>query len=396
MRYEENWLDSYLKYTAPLESPTNYHIWCGLSIISTCLRRRVWTDVGFEVYPSLYVVLVGGPGRCRKSSAIKAATELIDNLPDVKCSADATTRESLIRALKDTEQNVMNVNTGKVYTHSSLTIVSKELSVFLGTGNHDLLSLLTDLYDAPSKWEYKTKNPTGNPPRTTDTIYNAWLNLLGASTPAWLVGSMPLTAIGGGFTSRVIFIVEENVRHKNTFPRLNKELGKKLEKDLEYMSMLIGEIKLTDEALDFYDKWYTSQNLDSVTDVRFSGYYERKHVHLMKASIPIAIADAGYEMTIDKVHIQRALEYLNAIEKNMTRAFGAAGRSPIAADIDQILTVIRQCGGVIEKSQLMTVIQMDVHPKELDIVCQTLQTTGQIEIQYDIVKGKTFYKAVKK
>lgn len=394
MRKNDNWLKSYLEYTKPLESPTNFHIWCGLSIVAATLRRRVWVDIGFEVYPNLYIVLVSGPGRCRKTSAITTAIKLITHLPDVKFSADATTRESLIRSLKDTEQLITCAD-GKIRAHSSLTVVSKELSVFLGTGNHDLLSLLTDLFDAPERWEYKTKNPTGNPPRTTDTIYNVWLNILGASTPAWLVGSMPLTAIGGGFTSRVIFIVEDNVRHKNAFPRLNKELASSLMEDLEEISMLSGEIVMTEEAINMFGDWYDKKD-DKITDARFQGYMERKHVHLMKVATVLSVCDIKSNMTIEAYHIRQATDLLNGIEKNMVRAFGAAGRSPIAPDIDTILTAIKNSGGLIEKTQLLSVIAMDVHPKEIDIVASVLRDMGHIDISYDVIKGKTFYKLKEK
>lgn len=395
MRNENNWLSTYLEYTKPMESPTNYHIWCGISIVASCLRRRVWVDTGFRTYPNLYVVLVGGPGRTRKTSAIIAATRLVEKLDDIQLSADSTTRASLIRTLKDAEQSVAR-DDGRVYTHSSLTIISKELSVFLGTGDHDLLSFLTDLYDAPTCWEYKIKNPSGHPPRTTDKIYNAWLNLLGASTPAWLVGSMPLTAIGGGFTSRVIFIVEDSIRHKNAFPFLDLKLYKNLTEDLEEISMLYGEIQITTKAKNFYENWYLTKDDNALTDPRFQGYMERKHVHLLKTALILSVCDIDNENKIKEKHISQALAFLNEIENNMTRAFGAAGRSPIAADIDTILTTIRNAGGMIEKNQLITAIAMDVHPKEIDIVADTLQRMGHIEIKFDAISNKVFYKAIKK
>lgn len=387
MRNESNWLSSYLEYTKPLESPTSYHIWSGISVVAACLRRRVWANVGFRVYPNLYIVLVGPAGKARKTTAIIAATELVEKLQDVKLSADSITREALIQALKGSEQQ-MPLASSKIYIHSSLTIISKELSVFLGTGNHDLLSLLTDLYDAPSRWEYRTKGSG------IDTIYNAWLNLLGASTPAWLVGSMPLTAIGGGFTSRVIFIVEESVRHKNAFPMLDGRLKERLSNDLEEISMLSGELEMTQTAKDFFASWYEDEKRETLTDPRFQGYMERKHIHAIKAAIILSVCDNKSDGILSEVHIAQALQFLDSIEKNMTRAFGAAGRSPIAADIDTILTAIRQAR-VIERDDLIKVIAMEVHPKEIDIVADTLSRMGHIKVKIDAVKNKVYYEAIK-
>jgi hypothetical protein len=346
-RHEDNWLKSYLDYTAPLESPTTYHIWSGISIVAGCLRRRIWADVGFDVFPNLYIVLVGPAGKCRKTSAINTATKLITAIDGI-------------------------------YTHSSLTVISKELSVFLGTGNHDLLSLLTDMYDCAERWEYRTKGSG------IDTIHNLWLNILGASTPAWLVGSMPLTAIGGGFTSRVIFVVEDDVRHKNPFPRLDKAHRKRLSDDLGDISKLTGEIKMTKAAEDMYGEWYESLSNQTITDPRFQGYVERKHIHLVKTAIVLSVCDAQAN-GIEDIHVKQALTFLTDIERNMVRAFGAAGRSPIAADIDTILNTIR-ASNIITKEQLIGAIAID-----------TLSKMGHIEIKFDSRNPTNpVYHAVKK
>ena len=323
-------------------------------------------------------------GNCRKGISMGAAINLVTDMTDVKMSADSITREALIKAIKTSEQSTERE--GKPYMHSSLTIISKELSVFLGSGNHDLLSLLTDLYDNHDRWEYRTKNSG------VDTIHNLWLNMLAASTPSWLVGSIPLTAIGGGFTSRVIFVVEEDVRRKNPRPRLTSkeiELQGHLKDDLEKISMLSGEMILTKEAGEYFDKWYLHDNT-KIEDNRFWGYAERKHVHLLKvAMIMSACSSDSKEITI--VHIKDALGLLNVIESHMVKAFGAAGRSPMAMDIDEVLNAIK-IAGVIERSQLQKISWVNVHPTDFTLVINTLMEMGMITAEYDTDTQKTFYK----
>lgn len=380
-----HFLESYLEYTELLESPDNYHIWCCLSLVASCLQRKVYLDMGyFNIYPNLYIVLVGPPGKCRKGISIAASTGLVADMTDVKVSADSITREALIRAIKTSEQSTER--DGKPYIHSSLTIISKELSVFLGSGNHDLLSLLTDLYDDHDRWEYRTKNSG------VDTIYNLWLNMLAASTPSWLVGSIPLTAIGGGFTSRVIFVVEDDVRRKNPRPSLTDkeiELKEHLKDDLERISMLNGKMILTDEAKKYYDNWYLNNNT-KIEDSRFWGYAERKHVHLLKVAMVLS-ACTGDTKEITHVHIKDALGLLDIIEGNMVRAFGAAGRSPVAMDIDEILNAIK-VAGTIERAQLQRTSWVNVHPNDFTVVLNTLMEMGVIEAEYDGETKKTFYK----
>lgn len=380
----ENFIESYLHYTRALESPTSYHSWCAMSVISACLRRKVWVNMGhFNIYPNMYVVLVGPPGMCKKSVAINAAMGLIEDYNEIKVSADSITREALIQDIKKSESQIQIGD--KIQFHSSVTIVSKELSVFLGEQNQGLLSLLTDLYDCPNKWEYKTKN------KGIDTCYGIWLSLLGASTPSWLVGSISQAAIGGGFTSRVVFVVEDKERQKNAFPKLEPEdiiLREHLMRDLEKISMISGEMKLSKEAIDFVTYWYNT-NFHNNVDHRFAGYYERKQLHLLKVSQILSSAESD-DRLINLTHVKKALEHLDKAEVKMKGAFGAAGRSSVAADIDEILqTIIRS--ELIERSQLLKAVWMNVHPDEFTTVIKTLHEMEQIET---VIKadGKIYYK----
>lgn len=362
-----DFLEGYMAYTDQLESPDNYHTWTGLSMIAACLGRKIWMNLGhFRIFPNMYIVLVGPAGKCRKSVAINTGTDLLlDMSDDVKISADAITREALIRLIKDSEMSKFEID-GDPYVHSSVTIVSKELSVFIGTGNHDLIALLTDLYDAPKVWEYKTKN------QGTDNIRGVWLNMLGASTPDWLIGSIPLTAIGGGFTSRIIFVVAHDVRKKTAIPELGvKELDLrgKLQHDLEAMCLVRGEYKFTTNARKFYIDWYETGNT-KIDDPRFWGYAERKHIHMIKIALVLA-ASEDTANTVHTRHITRALDMLNDIEPTMVEAFGAAGRSHQAADIDEIMTNIRRAG-TIEHKQLMKSLIMDVDRAAFNEAINTL------------------------
>lgn len=387
MRKCKNWLDTYIEYTAKAESPGSYHQWCGISVIAACLRRQTWVNMGhFEVYPNMYIVLVGPPG-CRKNSAINIATKLAFKLDDVKFSADATTREALIRAIAGSAATLELDGMKEPYVHSSLTIISKELSVFLGTNNTDLLSLLTDLYDCHDKWEYRTKN------MGIDTIRGEWLNMLAGTTPTWLVGSVPMNAIGGGFTSRVIFVVENGPRHRNARPVLSqheKNLRENLWSDLEQISMMKGEMTLTDDGEKWFINWYEKIAYRSTTDVRFDGYFERKHIHLLKTAMIIS-ASFSNDRVITKEHLASALYIIEQLESKMVDAFGAAGRSIHAPDIDGVLRYVEE-NKTISREQLLKSVWRDISPKDIDVVIHTLIEMKQIE-KY-VSNGILYYKHV--
>ncbi|MBE3037566.1 MAG: hypothetical protein IMZ62_01945, partial [Chloroflexi bacterium] len=59
------------------EVPPIFLLWSGIAGISAALERRCWIDQGsYIVYPNIYMILIAGSGRCRKSTAIG----LIENL----------------------------------------------------------------------------------------------------------------------------------------------------------------------------------------------------------------------------------------------------------------------------------------------------------------------------
>ena len=91
-----NWLEAYMAFTHSLESPDEYHTWTALSTIGGAVRRRAYFDMGhFKLYPNLYAVLVGPPGRCKKSTAMRVGRGMLAELPGIKFTTDSITREKL-------------------------------------------------------------------------------------------------------------------------------------------------------------------------------------------------------------------------------------------------------------------------------------------------------------
>jgi hypothetical protein len=338
----------------------------------------------FRVFPNLFVVLVSPPGRCRKNIAIKAGTDLLSGFPDIKISAESITREALIKALKEAE-TVLQQTDGKMYVHSSLTVISEELSVFLGHANFGLMALLTDLYDAPESWEYRTKS------QGTDHVYGIWLNILAGSTPTWLSGSIPLSAIGGGFTSRIIFVVEEDVRQRTAFLQLSeKELIIKdcLVHDLGEITTMKGEFSFTKDAVEFYSHWYNNERPVIVND-RIAGYFERKHIHVLKVASIISACRSN-EMIITKDHIETAIALLTMLEPKMIYAFGAVGRSALTPDVDQVLKLLVSSEKGLTKDEILKTVWRDVDPRLIDVVLKSLIDMGSVKTELNEKKEIIF------
>lgn len=333
----DDWITSYLKYTHNSEPPESYKLWVAISVVASILQRKCslpWGDITF--YPNMYIVLVGPSGKCRKGTAMGPGYSLLENM-GVKMAAESITREALIRELNQTTSTDIDVDTQEINMHSSLTIYSQELTVFLGYNNLALMSDLTDWYDCRARWTYRTKN------MGTDEIIGVWVNLIGATTPELIQSTLPRDAIGGGLTSRIIFVYEEDKGKIVPAPFLtkqDKDLKSNLVADLEHMAGMRGEFKVTKEFLNKYIDWYTLQHTNpKFKDLRLGGYAERRPTHLLKLCI-ILSASRSDSMIIDENIFDRALEIIESTEKKMSLTFSGVGKSETSDVLSRVMAFI--------------------------------------------------------
>lgn len=320
-----DWIEGYLAYTEDSEPPKLFKEWCAVSVIAAALQRKCRLEWGTTVfYPNLYIVLTAPAGKARKGTAMAPARKFIDRI-GIPLAAEAVTREALIRTLKESESVVSTEN--GIIVHSSLTVFSPELTVFLGYNNTQLMSDLTDWFDCSEKWVYRTKTAG------TDDISGVFINLLGATTPDLIRSTLPLDAIGGGLTSRMIFVFEEKKGKIVPFPFVSEETRKletKLYYDIECINMLQGQFKFTKEFLSRWGDWYTAQEGKNPFGVNynkaFDGYIERRPTQVLKLSM-VMNASRTDEMVLDEPDLVRAIDLLERTEKKMPRAFGGIGMS---------------------------------------------------------------------
>lgn len=383
MRELDNWLDTYLEYTANTESPTSYHTWCGLGVIAGALQRKVYLKwgLGQTIYPNLYVVLIGPSGRTRKGVALGIAKDLLKQIPGVTVAPESSSgKQSTILVMKRAGMDFIDPNDGKTKRHCSVTAFSEELSVFLGQGDIAYLSSLTDWYDSKDDWEYETVG------RGKDSIKGVCLNLIGGTAPDWIQSMIPHEAVGGGFTSRVIFIVEEVkgkiVPEPKMTPR-ETELQELLIRDLERISKLVGEITMSPQAKNTYVKWYIDQSEAStpaVDDNRFAGYNERRATHIKKLML-VCSAARNDSLQIEEEDFHRSLILLERAEQKMGKTFGGFGKSK-TSDVTEMIKAYIEGVGISTKKQVLQRFYRDVDAYTLSTIEDTLRQMGVIKVTF--------------
>jgi hypothetical protein len=325
----ESFLELYMTYTSKQESPAEFHLFTAMTIVGAALGRKCFIDRGYyQLYPNFFTILVAGSARCRKSTAIGIGVELLKSVATTKVVSGKTTPERFIKEIAPATTTDAPLN---MLVHSS------ELSVFLTkqTYGEPMIHVLTDLYDCPSEWHYKTKN------RGDDFLRNVFLCILAATTPDGVSKGIPASALEEGFASRVLFVFKPDTDRRNAIPVLTQE-----EKDmkLELVAWLVrigeldGEFKLDAEATEWFVEWYNQ--MTPPTDKRMEGFYGRKHDHLLR--LGMVFAAARLEMTITKEYLEAALLALENVEATAPGAFAEIGGDNTTTFLSRAATLVQR------------------------------------------------------
>ncbi len=367
-----NWIDSFIKFTDNTEPPITYRKWTAISAIASAMQRKCRLNWGhYPYFPNMYIVLVGPSGN-RKGTAIGPAYSILQEI-GIPMAADATTKEALIRSIADSAVTTTDEESSTIVTHSSLTIVSHEFTVFLGHGDNDFIIYLTDWYDCKSPWVYRTKH------QGTDSIIGLWVNILAATTPDSLRSSLPTDAIGGGLTSRMIFVHEMHRGKIVAAPFITKEeedLRKKLVHDLGIIYTMSGVFTVTENFMGTYTDWYhkVSTNDPFADNPRFAGYSSRRPSHILKLSMIVSAAKNN-TMVITEEDFNYALAMLLEVEENMPRTFSGVGQSMTADVTARVMQQIAHRGEVSLR-ELIQMFYSDADRRTMATIISTLEGMG--------------------
>ena len=365
-----DWIDSYLKLTENTEPPTIFHKWVAISCIAACMQRKCVLPMGWlNFYPNLYIVLIAPPGRARKGTAMEPVMQFLEEPRlNIKLAAESLTREQLIKELLASEE-IITMSDGRITTHSSLTICNSELTVFLGYQNAQLIGDLTDWYDCKRHWRYRTKN-SGHFDST-----NIWVNMLGATTTELLRLSLPAVAIGGGLTSRMIFVYAG--QKKATIPDpyitpVGMIIKENLLDDLEQIITLCGEYRPTVDYIEARTEWYMINDSNPpFQDAIFAGYCDRRIATVSKLSIIMAASHSN-NLIVTGDDFMRGVAAIEEAEQLMPMALSGIGQGKHADIMARLMTEI----GVLKDCTLDTLMwkfRSDVTHWEMERLIASLE-----------------------
>lgn len=393
-----NWLGSYAKYTEVSEAPETFNFWSGVSAIAGALRRRVWIDqIRFKWTPNFYIVFVAPPGVATKSTTVSVGMNLLKQVDGVIMGPQSLTWQGLTSGLQDALRLVPMNQKGPIsddgtpfndffnksyITMSAITCEISELGTMLDPRDPTLMSVLIDMWDGrEGKWERWLRS------KENTAIENPWINIIGATTPSWLNENFPETMIGGGLTSRIIFVYAD--KKKYLIPYIQnivdsgeyKALEDNLVHDLEQMAQLTGEFIITPEAIKFGSEWYAQhwQNPeDHLKADRLQGYVARKQTHIHKLAMVLSASESD-EMVITTAHLKLAMEIMSGVERDMHIVFRSIGMHQAARDMEILMSFVRANKRVLHQELWQECYRM-MSWKEFAEAMDSLVRAGYIRI----------------
>lgn len=295
----------------------------------------------FTWSPNFYIIFVAKPGIATKSTSINNGAKLLREVPGIKFGPDAITWQALISSLAESKE-LVPLPDGSFEAMSCLTFTSSEFGSLVDLQDRQMVNILVDLWDGKDGGWKKATKTQGN-----DTIDNPWLNIMAATTPSWLSDNLPRQMMGGGFTSRCIFVFAEKKRSLVAYPsRLVtpgefSKLQDDLVHDLEQISLLHGEVHLTEEAFQFGEIWYQDHYRKVLAGIEdASGYMARKQAHMHKLAIVLS-ASSREDLIITDKELAVADKILEALEADMGRVFQLIQTTEPMEKVSRLIEIVR-------------------------------------------------------
>jgi hypothetical protein len=340
------WLGKYLRHTSGTEIPTRWNFWCGMSVLAGALRRNVFMDVGYDLWPNLYLIIVE-KAASKKTTAIKFGKGIITTMNRllkargvedhqlIPLAPDSGTFVAFVEAIasqtiyvKDEfgrPQPVLADCTAYFAADDLVTLFSKH------SFNVDSwIEGLTTLWDFKGPWVRESKAGGKH------VLKDPALTFIGGTTMDWMRHGVTPTMVGGGFMSRCLWIIHPGGDDElHAYPRrLDPITELELAQSLVPLTLLPRRrVEQTNAYRAWYQAWYVQFKFEQsqiMQDDKLAAYYSRRHVMLHKISLLLAISEGRFVVDVPDGQLADAI--LRREEENLELAF-----APISAHKDALL-----------------------------------------------------------
>lgn len=281
------------------------------------LERRVWSRTkGSNLYPNLYLMLVGPPG-IGKSAIISHAERLARNITEIFIAPSSVTSASLVDAMSNAARTIFHP---APVQFNSLQTFSSELQNFLPEYEAKIMGMLTKLYDCEL---YEELRRTAKVQHTK--IDNPQLSILAGTTPSYLSSFLKEEAWDQGFMSRTIMIFCDEMNESHLWEEGDREyhdeLYKDLLADLRVVAGYYKQLTWHELARKEMTKWIENGRQPVPQHTRLKHYNSRRTAHLLKLSMVACIARGDTELEVTHDDLVIAQDWLFEAEAMIPEIF---------------------------------------------------------------------------
>jgi hypothetical protein len=229
------------------EVPEEFYFACGHTAMGWICSTSLKLNLGIDVEPRLYTVLLGASYDARKSTAMKKTIAFFNKIVAARGLAipphviyGVGSAEGLIRELNQ---------------HSDLLLCYDELRAFVDKSkvqNSSLLPMTTSLFESQN-WDNPTKQ------HKNISIRDAHLSLIGCCTTDTYASMWTNEAIAIGLPNR-LFVVSADRKQKVAWPKApdENELDKIHLRILKQLKKLPAKFDIADDARAVWQSWYNN------------------------------------------------------------------------------------------------------------------------------------------
>jgi hypothetical protein len=401
-----------------------FMIWASLFTMASAVKRDAWIDDEDEkLFTNLYFLIVGDSGS-GKNTATDFMAEMLDyfesrvkevttdiNIPHFKVInpfTNGATKAGLIDAMIPSNKRepggwipkradgVTPLELGpngypkQYFQTSEVPIVQEEMGTFMNRQlfMDDLLPWMIKAYDPKDRDGSNTRGGK------RVELRNTLVNMAGNTTPVALKNTLPAGVQNDGFLSRTLLIYQDHSDHK--FSRKKVPIGAPSKEDLGKRLAWIaattwGSWGLTDEASEWYNKWYDQNWLEVRTSGILSGLKTRHRIYVLK--LAALIRWQRYDRSDQLIHLTDLVDAARLLEYTVSKATPLYMMllDPKASDKTLKVEEIIRRDGVITRRDLIE--KSHVHGDDVIYAVSRLYGEGLIEVHIRPNAAKPFEKS---
>jgi len=359
-------------------------------MLGATLEQKVWIHTSSNLYPNLYVFLVGTPG-IGKTRSIMAAMRLGEAI-EMPYAPTSMTMASLVDSLVESKRVIPTPPYGGL-DYNSMYIVADELGAFMHEYDPELIPGLTKFYDC---------EPYSQARRIKDIrikIEKPQLSIIAGATPTNLMKFVPEIAWEQGFTSRLILVFSADAIDVDDFADRNRPSPTDLIHDLRIINSLVGQFTATQSYQDCIRNWQTAGQAPVPDHPKLAHYNTRRRTHLYKLSMVSAV-NRGNDLVLTKADFDQALSWLVDAELMIPEIFHTGAPGADAKAIDEIyyfMLTEQAVRGVVSEHKIVRYARQRVPLNSIGHVLGVMERSGDIAVTGIDKKTNTrFFKALPK